>query len=103
LLLANLQNTNQLTQALALGALAGIHAHPDLCLPAMTQFLSSSNYLARLPALLGISAFGRAATQWVSISQITRCLTDPDELTRIEATNALHRLFPEAAAKLSVK
>ncbi|HEV7925172.1 MAG TPA: hypothetical protein VGR14_07455 [Verrucomicrobiae bacterium] len=103
LLVANLQSTNEEVQSSALFALAGIHAHPDLCLPAITDFLSSSNHLPRLPALLAICAFGRAATQWVSISQITPCLTDDDGLRRQAATNALRRLYPEAAAKLSVK
>jgi HEAT repeat protein len=103
LLVANLQYTNRDVQSGALWALGGIHTRPDLCLPAMTPFLSSSSVMERLPALLAVSAFGRAATQWVSTSQITPFLTDYNEFTRKTATNTLRRLYPEAAAKLSVK
>ena len=56
-----------------------------------------------MAALTAITAFGRTATQWVSISQITPFLTDGDPFMPITATNALRRLYPEAAAKLRVK
>ncbi len=103
LLLASLQCTNPDVRLPALAALAEIHTHPDLCLPAITPFLSSSNGVARMAALMAITAFGRTATQWVSISQITPFLTDGDPFMPITATNALRRLYPEAAAKPSVK
>jgi HEAT repeat protein len=103
LLVANLQCTNPSVQIWAIGALAEIHAHPDLCLPAITPFLSSSNGIVRMAALTAIAAFGRTATQWVSVSQITPFLTDSDPMMPIIARKALRRFYPEAAAKLGVK
>jgi HEAT repeat protein len=99
LLAANLQSTNQEVQERAVEALGRIRRRPDLCLPAIVGLLSSSNNSVRRQSLVVISAFGRAATQWVSTSEITRCLIDPDELTRRAATNALFRLAPEAAVE----
>jgi HEAT repeat protein len=103
LLLANLQCTNPSVQIWAIGALTAIHAQPDLCLPAIDPFLSSSNGIVRMAAFTAITASGRTATQWVSISQITPFLTDSDPMMPIIARKALRRLYPEAAAKLGVK
>jgi HEAT repeat protein len=103
LLVTNLQYTNMEVQFDALAALIRIHARPDLCGPAIAQFLSSSDDFTLLEVLVVLSAFGPAATQWVSTSQITPCLTNHHEWIRVEATNALRRLYPEAAAKLNVK
>jgi HEAT repeat protein len=101
-LVSNLQDDNGIVQGQALFALAAIHSRPELCLPAMTPFLSSNDAGAAY-VLDAISSFGHAATQWVSIAQITPCLTNLDERTRKEATNALLQVFPQQAAKFGIK
>ena len=96
-------NTSIRIQRGAIQVLALVHARPESCIPAITPFLLSTNSVLRHDSLRALSAFGSAARKQGSVSEIVRCLNDPDAFVRTLATNALLRIDPEAAAKAGVK
>jgi HEAT repeat protein len=99
-LIAALQNTN--LQNAALQALAHVHSHPELCIPAVRPLLQSTNQYFRSSAIGLICAFGRVAKPLVPMDELTRCLDDPDPGIRKQATNAVWFFDPEAAAKAGI-
>lgn len=95
-LIAALQHANDGIRAQALRTLSGVRSHPELCIPAATPLLQSTDMYVRLNSINLIRAFGPAGKTWFPLSEMVRCLSDPDEDVRKRATNALREIAPEA-------
>jgi HEAT repeat protein len=102
-LLTSLQQTNIHRQSRIIEALGKIHAQPEVCLPALSPFLQSTNAGMRILALKAIRAFGATAKGAAPMPELVRCLRDPDVGVRAQATNAIRQVDPEAAAAAGVK
>jgi HEAT repeat protein len=119
-LVAGLTHTNTEIQYASVLALGMIHLRPDLCVPAITSYVRSSEsmnvftsswsggtvhwhsmFLLRAEALSALARFKSAAEP--ALPTIMVCLQDANEDTRGAATNALLEIDPEAAAKAGVK
>ena len=97
-LIQGLQHTNQDLRAHVVRTLGAIHTRSEVCIPALLPLLQLSNTNAgiRSDALDAIRNFGSAARGLMPISELVRCLDDPEESVRRHATNALRQLDPEA-------
>ena len=83
ILLAALQDTNNVIQAHALIALGMIARQPDKCIPAMVPFLASANISDQQKALGSLLRFGTNAL--VARKEIQALVNDPDPWTQREA------------------
>jgi HEAT repeat protein len=101
LLLSALESRNRQIQARAIGTLGQIHARPEVCVPALIPFLQASNVTLRQSSMWAIRHFGAAARP--AIPAILASLNDKDAWVQVQATNALRKIAPEAAAQAGVK
>jgi HEAT repeat protein len=107
-LLPGLTHTNRGIQLGAILALGNIHLRPDLCVPAITSYVRSSESTniwgssspLRTSGLDALARFKSAAKP--AVPALLECLQDANEDTRRAATNALVEIDPEAAAKAGV-
>jgi len=93
-------DTKIYTRLYAVGALAGIHARPDLALPALVKSLSDPIDTIRAEAIAGLGAFGTNAQS--AVPDLLKALADPSPAVRNNAASALQQIDPEAAAKAGV-
>jgi hypothetical protein len=103
-LINRLQDTNWVVGFYSIYALRNIHSRPELTVPALTGVLDPTN-LARnrdtcYLALSGLAEFGPAAKPAVPL--ILPCLQDRDAGVRVQATNALKKIDPAAAATAGI-
>jgi len=101
LLLKALADNDDLIVGHAAIALGRIQRQPELCVPGLTPLLSSVSISTRQKSLVALGKFGLAATS--AVPAITGCLTDSDPFMRMQATNILKGIDPEAAARAGVK
>lgn len=101
-LIAALGPTNHpVIQAHALIALGEIHSRPEVSVPAIVPFLTSSDVGLRQKAVFALTQFrGAAKPAW---AELTQRLGDADPWTRRDAANALQTIDPAAAAREGVK
>ena len=102
-LLLSLQQTNFAIQENALQALGHIHSRPELCIPALTPLLQSTNGFICTHTLESLRAFGRSNGSLAPTSELFRCLFNPSDMVRAQASNALRQLAPSAAAKAGIE
>jgi HEAT repeat protein len=102
-LLLSLQQTNFAIQENALQALGRIHSRPEVCIPALTPLLQSTNGFICTHTLETLRAFGRSNGSLAPTSELFRCLLDPSDMVRAQASNALRQLVPVAAAKAGIE
>jgi HEAT repeat protein len=82
-------------------AVRAIEPSPDLVVGALIGHLSSSNTGKQIWALSALSAVGADAK--AAVPKVLKLLDSPHLLLRLNATNALKAIDPEAAAKAGVK
>ncbi|MDB6110081.1 MAG: repeat-containing protein [Pedosphaera sp.] len=85
----------------ALRALGQIHMRPEVCIPAMVPFLTSTNVVLRRNAMHLIRSFGNEAKPVTA--EIVQCLSDLDSDVSRGATNALLDIDPAAITKAGKK
>jgi HEAT repeat protein len=90
-------NADWLTRANAIMALGDIHAEPHRVIPVLTNALHDTNSDVRYCAVTALEQFGQDAEL-----AVVKLLNDPDYNVRDNATNALRRIDPEAAAKAGI-
>ena len=89
------------TQNNAFAALRSISTNPDVVMPVLMGYLSSTNMGQQGWALSRLPQFGADAK--TAIPRVQEFLDDPQLYLRQAATNALKKIDPEAAAKAGVK
>ena len=96
-------DTNQDVRASAISAFLSIHEEPEIVVPALVNRLNDPLEIPRnrTKAAGALSTFGTQARQ--AIPSLLTCLTNSDLRLRIQATNALKKIDPEAAAKAGIK
>src|SRR5262249_14427422 len=77
------------------------HANQRLVVPALVNALADTNFVIRLLAATCLGDFGANAQPAVPV--LVRLLNDPTSRVRPDATNALRKIDPEAAARAGVK
>ncbi len=87
------------TRNLALRALSRIYDNPEWDLPIKTMRNYRSDYL--VPVIRGLGALRTDAE--AAVPALVKLLADPDEGVRVNATNALQSIDPEAAAKSALQ
>lgn len=73
--------------------LGDVALSPSLVIPALTSTLQSTNAYRRASAARGLAGFGVAAKS--AAPDLQQALTDPTQIVRQQATNALLRIAPE--------
>jgi hypothetical protein len=102
LLLPFVNDTNRIVAWDTTVNLGRIHMEPALVVPVLIERLSSSNAMRyRGTTIYALSKFGEHAKS--AIPFIVPYLSDGNDDTRSEATNAIKAIDPEAAAKAGVK
>jgi HEAT repeat protein len=94
-------SSNPPVREVAVWALYGIDAQHQQVVPALVNALSDTNFVIRVVAARGLGHFGTNGQQ--SVPALVRLLNDPSSRVRPDATNALEKIDPEAAAKVRVK
>jgi hypothetical protein len=94
-------SSNESVRRNAVEALFEIHAEPRLVVPAFVKCLSDTNFSVRMLAVMGLAGFGTNAQ--AAVPALVSMLRAPEELLRINATNALKCIDPEAAVKAGMK
>jgi len=88
------ETDNPTLQYHAAQALGALKAAPKLAVPALTNYLNSTNAFTRLTAVCALADFGAMGhSAWPAL---LGALHDPDTSVRKEVTNALLRIAPEA-------
>jgi HEAT repeat protein len=77
------------------------HADRRLVVPSLVKALADTNFVIRLVAARGLGLFGTNAQPAVPV--LVRLLNDRNSRVRPDATNALRKIDPEAAARAGVK
>jgi hypothetical protein len=98
-LLQSLDDPETLNNAFA--ALRSISTNPDVVMPVLIGYLSSTNMGQQGWALSRLPEFGADAKK--AIPRVQEFLDDPQLYLRQAATNALKKIDPEAAAKAGVR
>jgi hypothetical protein len=101
ILLGLLNDTNARLRSSAVYALGSIHQQPDIVVPALSAFATNPAEINHSGALWALGKFGLQAKSVVP--QIIRAFDDPQLFTRVEATNALKKIDPEAAQKAGIR
>jgi len=101
LLISAVGTSNDIIIGHAAIALGEIHLQPGVCVPALIPLLSSPSVSTRQKSLGALGAFGAPATS--AAPAMTSCLTDSGPRVRMQATNILNEIAPEAARKAGVK
>jgi HEAT repeat protein len=78
-------------------ALGDIHAEPHRVIPVLTNALHDTNSDVRYCAVTALEQFGQDAEL-----AVVKLLNDPDYNVRDNATNALRKIDPKAAAKAGI-
>jgi hypothetical protein len=92
---------NSSVRGVAIQTLYAVHVEPQVVVPALVKALSDTNFVNRLVAARGLGSFGTNAQQAVPALMVL--LSDSNSRVRSDATNALKKIDPEAAAKAGVK
>jgi HEAT repeats len=82
--------TNANARANAIHALGGLRNHPEIVVPALTNFLQDPYFLIRFNAIQALANFGANARP--ALPALTNMLSDPDALVRLTAVNTLKQL-----------
>jgi hypothetical protein len=90
-------------QKSAVQALGSIHLQPEVCIPALVPLLRATNGFIKTHTLGAMRAFGDGARGLVPADELTRCLQDPSDFVRSQATNMLRLLAPATPARAGVK
>lgn len=98
--IAFISHTNSFLSFSAKEALGKICSQPQLSVPALTANLATHDPSVRA-TLMALGKFGADAKE--AIPAILPLLSDNDRIIRIDATNTLKTIDPEAATKAGVK
>lgn len=93
-------SSNAPAREVAIWSLSAMDSEPALVVPALVKALSDTNYVIRLVAAKGLGRFGTNAQQ--AVPALVQLLRDPNVRVRPNATNALRKIDPGAAAKAGV-
>jgi hypothetical protein len=94
-------SSNAPVREVAVWALYGVDVQNQQVVPALVNALSDTNFAIRLVAARGLGHFGTNAQQ--AVPALVRLMNDPSTRVRPDATNALKKIDPAAAAKAGVK
>ena len=100
ILLQLLNDSDRMIRDDAAGSLEMIHQRPEIVIPQLIRYSSTSNDL-QLGFPYWLEKFGTSAR--TAIPAILKMLEDPNERTRSVATEVLKKIDPAAAAKAGVK
>jgi HEAT repeat protein len=103
LLIKNLKDTNSTVGFYSLQSLADIHSEPEVVMPILIDALSKTQTQSTMydVALIGLGKFGPQASN--AIPLIKTFLTNNVSFVAEDATNALKKIDPIAAAQAGVK
>jgi HEAT repeat protein len=99
LLIAALRSTNTDLYWQAVRSLGRIHRQPELCVPVLISVLQSNSYCGDV--LGALREFGSTAKP--AVPHILQLFKRTDEYGRIQATNALLWIDPEAARQAGIR
>jgi HEAT repeats len=102
-LIKNLKDTNSTVRFYSLQSLADIHSQPEVVMPILIDALSKPQTQSTMydVALIGLGKFGPQASNAVPL--IKTFLTNNVSFVAEDATNALKKIDPIAAAQAGVK
>jgi hypothetical protein len=99
-LLQHMADRDGYVELCSISALGRIHQQPELVVPALLPYLAKGP-LPNPTAMEALAGFGDQAKS--AVPALLRLLSHPQRQVRIEATNALQRIAPSAAAQPGVK